>query len=211
MLLMAVLPFCLPVAAVIPVHAVVQLSSNISRVGFSWHDVQYRYLLPFLSGGIFGVACFSLLLHYLSFAYLPLFIGGYILLSQWSSWFNSAVARFESFYILGFIHVGAGVLVGTLGPIHMTLVMKHTDNHHQVVTTVAAMATISHGLKISAFILMGVQLWDYWEVMLGMVIAAIAGSYLGTKFRRKTDTSRFRLAMKILLSVLAVKMLIQQV
>lgn len=209
MLMMAMLPLFLPIAAVVPVHAVVQLSSNISRAGFAWRDVQYRYLLPFFCGGVLGALSFSVLLHYLSFDYLPLFIGSYILLSQWSSWFNRAVARFESFFILGFIHVGAGTLVGTVGPIQMTLVMKHTKNHHQVVTTVAAMATISHILKITAFMMIGVKVWAYWDVMLLMVLGAIAGSYLGTKLRRKADTSRFKLAMKILLSVLAVQMLVR--
>lgn len=209
LLLLATLAFFLPAAAIVPVHSMVQLASNVSRVAFSLHAVQYHFLLSFFLGGLLGMAVFSLLLRYVSFEYLPLFIGGYILLSQWSTWFNRQVARLESFFILGFIHVGAGTLVGTLGPVHMALVIKRVDNHHQVVATVAAMATISNILKIIAFVLAGVDLWAFWHVMLGMAITAIIGSYLGTKIRHKADTTRFQLAMKVLLSVLAVQMLVR--
>ena len=52
MLLIAVLPTFLPLNAIIPVHGVTQMSSNISRAIFGIKDVQFEVLPKFIFGSI---------------------------------------------------------------------------------------------------------------------------------------------------------------
>ncbi len=208
LLLLGILPDFLPATAIIPVHGVTQLVSNASRAYFSFSAIQWKIVPSFLLGGMIGTVCFALILKAISLDYLPLFIGGYILLSQWSNIFNRIVSHFESFLLLGFFQVGLSLLTGTIGPVHMVLLDKRYDDRHEIIATAAAMMTIKHGLKVIAFILIGIKLWNYLDIMAVMTIAAIIGSYLGTKLRRKVNNTYFKWMLKIILSLLALKIII---
>lgn len=208
LLLLGIMPIFLPATAVVPVHGVVQLASNASRAYFSWRDIQWSVFKPYIVGGIIGTIGFSLLLKQVSLAYLPLFIGGYILLSQWSNIFNQFVSRIENYTLLGFIQVGLSLLSGTIGPVHMVLLNKHYSDKNIIVATSAGLMTIKHALKVLAFIMLGVHLWDYMTIMIVVALAAIMGSYVGTILRGKTSDQRFYLILKILLTILAIRMII---
>lgn len=208
LLLLGIMPIFLPAAAIIPVHGVTQLASNSSRAWFGRSHINWDVMSPFILGGVFGTACFALVLRVISLDYLPIFIACYILLSQWSNVFNKLVSRIESFTLLGFFQVGLSLLSGTIGPVHMVLLNKRYGDKDEVVATAAALMTVKHGLKVIAFAIVGVKLWQYGDVMLAMIAAAIVGSYIGTKLRGRLDKKRFAMAMKIILSILAVNMLL---
>ncbi len=208
LLLLGIMPLFLPIAAVIPVHGVTQLASNASRAYFSWSAIRWQTMPMYMFGGLLGTLCFALILQAISLDYLPLFIGGYILLSQWSNVFNRIVARFESFALLGFFQVGLSLLSGTIGPVHMVLLKKRYTNPHEIVATAAAMMSIKHGLKIIAFMLIGVQFWQFIDVIIIMIVAAIIGSYIGTRLRGKLDKRYFDPILKALLSLLAIRMML---
>lgn len=208
LLLLGILPAFLPIHAVIPVHGVTQLASNGSRAWFGRKEIRWAILLPYCVGGAVGTACFALVLQVISLDYLPLFIGSYILLSQWSNVFNRAVSRFESFALLGFVQVGLSVLAGTIGPVHMVLLNKRYADKDEVVSTAAALMTIKHTLKVFAFVLIGVKVWQFGDVMVVMIAAAVAGSYLGTRLRGKVKGAHFAQILKIVLSLLAIRMIV---
>lgn len=206
-LLLGIMPIFLPVAAVIPVHGATQLAANASRAYFSWQAIRWEIFPAFLLGGIAGTVFFTLILQAISLKYLPLFIGGYILLSQWSDVFNRVVERFESFSLLGFFQVGLSLLSGTIGPVHMVLLKKRYNDHHDIVATAAMMMAVKHGLKVLAFIIIGVQFFQFIDVMVAMIVCAIIGSFIGTKLRGKLKKSTFEPVLKMLLSILAIRMI----
>lgn len=208
LLLIGIIPFFLPAAAVIPVHGVTQLASNASRAWFGRQAIRWGVFIPYCFGGVFGAAVFALLLHFISLEWLPLFIGGYILLSQWSATFNRLIRRCESFQLLGFLQVGLGVLVGAPGPIHIALLRKHYTDKDTIVATAAALLTVLHSLKIIAFAVLGIRLWQYGDVVLAMIAGAIIGSFIGTQLRGKCDNQHFAEILKILLTILSLKMIL---
>lgn len=53
-LLIASMPGFLPNAAIIPVHAIVQLFSNLSRALFAYKNVCWNYVIGFLAGSVLG-------------------------------------------------------------------------------------------------------------------------------------------------------------
>lgn len=85
MMLIAILPSFVPVNALIPVHALTQMSSNLSRAVFGYKDVKLEVIPKFLLGSMIGISFFAGILYFISLEYVPLFIGAYILLSLWSS------------------------------------------------------------------------------------------------------------------------------
>ncbi len=207
MILIAVLPSFLPANALIPVHGLTQMSSNVSRAIFGYKDIQYEIVPKFLIGSLLGITLFSSILFFMSLKYVPLFIGIYILLSLWSNSFNEKIKQYENYYIIGFFQTGLSVIVGATGPLATTLLLKDYQDKDKVVATAAALMSITHIFKVIVFIFFGFVFSNYLSILVAMIIAAIAGSYVGTKLRDKIDGKKFLLLLKILLSILAINLI----
>lgn len=208
LILIAILPMYLPVNAIIPVHGVTQMSSNISRAIFGWNDIQFDVVKKFFIGSCFGVLSFAGLLYIISLTYLPLFIGFYILLSLWSSKFNEMIKHYESYYAIGFLQSGIALFVGATGPLSITLLYKDFHERDKVVATAALFMSITHTFKVATFIFFGFVFKEYWALLACMVTGAIAGSYAGTKLRHLLDGKRFLFALKVLITMLAIRVII---
>ena len=208
MMLIAILPSFLPLNALIPVHGLTQMSSNVSRAFFGYKEVQYQVIPKFLVGSFLGIALFASILSFISLEYVPLFIGVYILLSLWSEKFNEKIKRYESYFLAGFFQTGLSIVVGATGPLTMTLLLKDFKDKDKVVATGAALMSITHILKVFVFIYFGFVFFDYLSVIVALIIGAVFGSFIGTKLRHKIDGAKFTLVLKVLLSVLALKLIV---
>jgi len=208
MILIAILPSYLPVNAVVPVHGLTQMASNLSRAIFGYKDVKFEVIPKYLFGSILGVSFFAVILYFISLEYVPLFIGAYILLSLWSQKFNEKIERFENYVLIGFLQSGLSIIVGATGPIATTLLVKDYNDKHVVVATAAALKSITHILKVLTFMIFGFIFFDYIGVLTAMIIGAVAGSWFATKLRNKIDGKKFMMMLKILLSLLAIKLIV---
>jgi len=197
----------LPINALIPVHGLTQISSNLSRAYFGYKDIQYEVIPKFLLGSIIGISLFTGILTILSLEYVPLFIGSYILLSLWSKKFNEKIKRYENYYIIGFFQTGLSMVVGATGPLTMTLLFKDYNDKNKVVATGAALMSITHLSKIVVFTYFGFVFFDYLWIIIAMVLGAIFGSFVGTKLRHLIDGKKFTIILKVLLTTLALKII----
>ncbi len=205
LLLISILPFFLPTNALIPIHGLNQITSNISRAYFGYKDIQFHVLPKFLIGSLIGVGIFMSFLKMVSVTYIPLFLGIYILLSLWSQAFNEAIMKYESYYVIGFFQTGLSVIVGTTGQLTVTKLLKEFQDKNKVVATSAILMCITHLLKIIVFIYFGFVFRDYLDIVLSMAIGSILGSYIGTHVRDKIDGKKLIFILKIFLSLLAAK------
>ena len=208
MMLITILPSFLPINALIPVHGLTQMTSNLSRAVFGYKDVQYEVIPKFLLGSFLGIGIFASILNFISLEYVPLFIGVYILLSLWSEKFNERIKRYESYFLAGFFQTGLSIIVGATGPLSMTLLLKDYKNKDEVVATSAALMSLSHILKVFVFMYFGFVFFDYIGIIIAMVIGAIAGSWVGTKLRNIIDGKKFTIILKVLLTTLAIKVIV---
>ena len=208
MMLITILPSFLPINALIPVHGLTQMTSNLSRAVFGYKDVQYEVIPKFLLGSFLGIGIFASILNFISLEYVPLFIGVYILLSLWSEKFNERIKRYESYFLAGFFQTGLSIVEGATGPLTMTLLLKDYKNKDKVVATSAALMSLSHILKVFVFMYFGFVFFDYIGIIIAMVIGAIAGSWVGTKLRNIIDGKKFTIILKVLLTTLAIKVIV---
>lgn len=209
MMLIVILPSFLPLNALIPIHGLTQVSSNLSRAIFGYKDVQYEVIPKFLLGSAIGIGMFAAVLNLISLEYVPLFIGIYILLSLWSEKFNEKIKRYESYFLAGFFQTGLSMVVGATGPLTMTLLFKDYEDKNKVVATGAALMSITHILKVFVFMYFGFVFFDYIGVIVAMIIGAISGSWVATKLRDKIDGKRFTMILKVLLSALAIQVIVK--
>lgn len=209
MMLIVILPSFLPLNALIPIHGLTQVSSNLSRAIFGYKDVQYEVIPKFLLGSAIGIGMFAAVLNLISLEYVPLFIGIYILLSLWSEKFNEKIKKYESYFLAGFFQTGLSMVVGATGPLTMTLLFKDYEDKNKVVATGAALMSITHILKVFVFMYFGFVFFDYIGVIIAMIIGAISGSWVATKLRDKIDGKRFTMILKVLLSALAIQVIVK--
>lgn len=208
LLLIAVLPAFMPASAVIPAHGVTQLSSNFSRMLFSVKHVQWRFFPKFVVGSILGAWLVVHILSYIPIHYLPLAIGIYMLLNLWSKPFANAITRFESFYIIGFLQTGLGLVVGATGPLVLTVLTKHLKSREQIIATSALCMCVSHLAKIPVYLAVTEDLFQHIWVMIAMIVGAILGSFVSTKVKFSAGNDRSITVIKWLVSLLALRMIV---
>lgn len=208
LMLIAILPSFLPLQALIPIHGFTQMFSNMSRAYFGYKDIAFEVVPKFLIGSVLGVSFIALILDMISLEYIPLFIGVYILLSLWSKKFNNKIKKYENYYLIGFLQSGLSVVVGATGPLTMALLLKEYDDKNKVVATAALLMSITHCMKVLVFVYFGFMFSEYIDVITIMVLGVILGSYISTKLRDKIDGKKLLFVIKILLTILALKLII---
>lgn len=209
-LLIAIMPIYLPAQAIIPVHGLVQLVSNSSRMLFSFNAVAWTLVSKFVAGSLVGIVLIGLLLANIPTSYIPVFIALYILLNLWVPPFSRFIRKYENFYIVGLVQGGLGLLIGATGPLAVPLLAKELNgDKDRIVATNAFFMGFSHFAKIIVFGLIGFSFTEYGWLLMFMIVGAIVGSWLGTVLRGKINSEFFGKLLNYVLTGLAFNMLYQ--
>lgn len=208
MLLIAILPIFLSPNLVIPLHALTQISSNSSRMLFSLSYVRWALFPKFFVGSIAGVGLFSYVLINLPTTYVPLMIGVYLVLNLWSPHFSLFIKRFENYYLIGLLQTGLGLVVGATGPLSLSVLTKQLKSKDEIIATSSMFMTISHLAKIPVFAVITSTLFENIVLIVFMVVGSIIGSFIGTKLRLSANNDLLILIIKILLTLLAIRMIL---
>lgn len=208
LILISFLPDFLAPELIIPIHGVTQLSSNASRSFMVFRSIEWKLVPMFLVGSLLGSMIFTFVLINIPTTYIPSLIGIYIILKLWSRKTERFLSSFDSYYLLGFLQTGLGLVVGSTGHIALPRLISELKERDKIVATSGIFMTLSHGLKLLIFGLLGFHFRQYGILLIFMVSGAFIGSYLGTKLRDRFNENNFQLVLKLLLTLLAVKMII---
>lgn len=207
-LLMLVMPGLMPLAAIIPVHASVQLMSNAARVGFAFRYADLRLLLPLTLGSLVGAAIGSPAVGLVSFTVLPAVAGLVILLVVWLP-----VERFlpngpSALFALGVYQTGLGMVAGATGPLGAAVLNRMNTEREWLVVNTGVYMTINHGVRTVAFALLGFAFHVWWLTITAMSIGVVAGAWLGTRCRQYVPQKNFEAVFKWIVTMLALRMVI---
>ena len=129
------------------------------------------------------MAAFALFVRFINLEWIPAFIAIYILITQWTKRLSNWLASQKNFYLIGFLQVGIGMFVGSPGPVHMPLLMKKYSDPHTAVSVASLMMSCFHVFKIIAYVWLGFEFSDYWQLIVLLTISAVIGSWLGVRLR----------------------------
>ncbi len=208
MLLIAILPIFLPPSLVIPIHGITQLASNSSRMLFSFSSVKWALLPKFLIGSIIGTLLFGFFLSSIPVDYVPAAIGTYILLNLWNKRFSAFMKKFESYYLIGLLQTGLGLIVGATGPLSLSVLTKQLKSNDEIIATSSMFMTISHLAKIPVYFVVTTGLFSNQTLIYAMVAGSILGSFIGTKLRLNIQNDAVIWLIKLLLTLLGIRMLV---
>lgn len=200
--------FFVPVAALIPVHGAVQFGSNTGR---AWHQrahVRRDIFTPFAIGSIVGAVAGAFIVVQLPDAALKLFLGAFIILVTW--------VRFPGVEGLGRAGLAAGsivlallnMFVGATGPLLTSFFAQFmTGDRKALVATHAAAMSVQHLLKVIVFGLVGFAFASWVPLIAAMIASGYLGTIYGSKLLDRMPEEAFRLWFRIGVTVLALDML----
>lgn len=210
-MLIAIMPSFLPPAAVIPLHGVVQITSNLSRALFGFRHIEWRIVRDYSAGCVIGALIGSRLVPLFSWDNLPLILGIFILLFTWMPK-PSGDARWPlTFGLLGVGQTALSLFVGVAGPLNMPFLLRENLGRDRTVITHSVQMTFMHSMKVFTFGVLGFAFTPYLQLVIGMTVGAILGSWAGTHVREYVSETVFRHGVRILITLLALRMVLQGV
>ena len=208
-ILLSAMVIVLPLDVVVPIHGLVQLVSNVSRVLILLQNVVKPIFVSFLAGAPLGG------------------ILGYLLLSRIDrpKWLLGVVAVFL-FYIVfkpkrlpeirlrprGFFFIGVlsgctGSLIGAIDPLMAPFFIRTDLRKESMVATKAACSVAGHVIKIPVFLALQFDYGAYALWIAGMIAAVIVGTKIGTMLLQRISYERFMSLVKIAMMVIAIRLI----
>ncbi|WP_406664985.1 TSUP family transporter [Gallaecimonas sp. GXIMD1310] len=207
--LVAVLALALPPAAIIPVHGLVQLGSNLGRGVLSWRHIHWPTLAIFVPASLLGAALGSLLLVQLPGHTLQLAIGFFVLYLCWGPALPKKALGNAAMALAG---AGAGFItlfVGASGPLVAAFVKARAKDRFEAVGTFSGAMVVQHAPKALVFGLAGFAFADWWRLILAMFLAGLAGTWLGLRLLGRLSEQRFHRLFQVVLTLLALQLLFE--
>ncbi|MBU4531703.1 MAG: sulfite exporter TauE/SafE family protein [Hoeflea sp.] len=201
--MLALMGYLVPVAAIIPVHGVVQLGSNVGRAAILRNHVAWACLAAFLIGAIPGAWAGGLAVGALAEPVLKAALGGFILFITWMKFPRLAAIRLPGFALTGAVTTFLTMIFGATGPFNAVVLSKTFPERLRFQATTAAVMSLQHLVKTLAFALAGFAFAPWLPLIAVMIVTGLAGTWVGAHILRRTPESRFQLIFKICLTVLA--------
>jgi len=201
--LLVLMGYLLPVAALIPVHGVVQWGSNAGRMYVQRRFVRWDAVLPFAAGAVAGAILGAPFVTSVEDPILKIALGAFIILVTW--------ARFPALARAGkptMVAGGAGttflsMFFGASGPLTSVFFAKAFDDRRVLVSSHAAAMTFQHAFKVIAFAVAGFAFVEWLPVMALMIATGYLGTLAGSRLLDALPERGFRFVFSVVLTLLA--------
>jgi uncharacterized protein len=208
-LILAGLLVVYPPELAIPLHSFTQFSANALRSGLFFKTVNWKvvglYSLLMLPSAWLGAKIFD----YLNTSWLKIFVSIFILISISPIKLKvSGEPRPRTFILLGALSGFLGIFVGAVGPMVMPFFNRLKIPRESMIATKSAGQALLQTSKIIAFT--GAAGFDLFQLQshIGLLIlATLIGVGISIPVSRKITDDKFNLALNIMLTLVALKVL----
>jgi uncharacterized membrane protein YfcA len=207
LLLLVVMANFFPPAVLIPLHTIVQLGSGLTRMLAMWRWVLSGTIVPFGLGCAAGAAVGARLFVSLPTGLLMGVLGVFVLVLTWLPKIGLVGSLRNRFAWLGFGVTLLGVFVSATGMIVGPFVASASPDRRNHVATLAALMAITHAAKMAAFAWVGFALGSYVPLMGAMIAGGMFGNWVGAHTLNRIREEWFRLAFKLVLTVLSLRLI----
>lgn len=207
-MMLVLMSLFMPVAALIPVHGVVQLGSNLGRAFHMRRSAAPSMILPFATGGIVGAFAGGAVVIDLPDALLKTILAIFIVAITWVKLPPLPAAKSPLvFGIGGAVSTALTMFLGATGPLVAALMARAFETRQQVVANSAVAMAIQHVLKVAVFGVLGFNLAPWLPLAFAMIASGYLGTMIGAKLLENMNENAFRFWFRIAVTVLAVELL----
>ena len=209
-LLAAMLQFMNPSEA-IPVHGVIQFTSNIARTWLLRKFVKWSIILKFSLMIPLGVYIGLEIFQSINAEDIKKLIGLFIIIAiilQNIKFIKNFIILSNWYYIVGFITGILNILVGVIAPLLAVIVKQSINDKKSIVGTLGYFGLVGNFTKIIGFSLIGFSFIEYINTLLLMIPATLLGSRIGQFLLDKISNKLFFYVFQIILIGLALRLLL---
>jgi len=207
-LMIAAMALVLPPVVVVPVHGCVQLGSNVGRAWVQRAHIQWRFILWLTLGALIGSVVGGRLAFLLPEKWFAAAIGFFVLVTTWlpppHGFATSRIVQFVG----GLVVSAVGMVVGAAGPL-LAAFVRGIPDRRELIATHATLNSLQHAIKVAVFAALGFAFRDYVPLILLMVAAGFVGTTVGSRLLTRVPERVFRLAFRVLLSLVAIGLIRQ--
>lgn len=208
-MLLAILAQVLSPLAIIPVHGMIQLGSNLGRALMTWRHIDWRIIGAFLPGAVVGAFLGSLVLVQLPPMLWYLTIAGFILFLCWGPALPKKALGPVGTALAGAATTFISLFAGATGPLVAAFVKQIHRERFRTVATFAAAMTLQHAPKALVFEHAGFDLRQWSGFIIAMIVAGALGTWLGLHVLSRLKDHHFQRLFNILLTLLALRLIWQ--
>lgn len=206
--LIAVMASVMPPIAVVPLHGVVQLGSNLGRAVVQRHHLAWDIVLWFSLGGLAGALLGGRAAFALPTVALKAILGLFVLYAVWGPKPKLPAGQGPLFFLGGIVTAFLTMFVGATGPFAASILPRSRLDKTGIVGTHAANMTVQHSLKIAVFGLLGFAFGPWLPLLAAMLVTGFLGTLAGSHLLHRLPEERFALGFKLVLTGLALNLLI---
>lgn len=211
-LLLGIMALLVPAAALIPLHGVVQIGSNVGRTWLMRRHIARVIVLPFAVGALAGAFAGGSVARALPPRLLDLSLALFILYAVWGRWpALHGRARSAGLWAGGIVISFLSMFVGATGPLVATLMKTQALDRQAHMATFSACMSLQHGVKIAAFGWFGFAFGAWLPLLGAMVVSGFIGTWLGERWLAGRSEDSFKRGLDWLLTALALQLLWQVV
>jgi len=209
--LLGVLLIELPPLVAIPLHGVIQLVSNGSRVVVQRQHARFDwiawYALPLIPAGLIGLRVAQALPERL----VEGAIGAVVLLATWLPKRGSAAGQSARrprtrFFALGAVTGFLSLVLGAVGPMIDPFFLGLGLSRQALVGTKAACQAIGHAVKVGLFGVAGFAFAEHAPLLALGSLCAVAGTFVGSRLLDKLSEQSFLWLYRSVLTALALRL-----
>ncbi|MDC3072202.1 TSUP family transporter [bacterium] len=203
-ILLGLLAVKLPPIALLPIHGIVQIGSNLGRTIIFFKDIKKDTLIPFTVGTIIGSIIGGSIFIQIDEWLLQLSISLFIL---WSVYGKIPIIRSKQITIGGVFSGFLTMFFGASGTLVAGMVKTLNLEPVRHLATHSALMSIQHLIKVVVFGFVGFAYSEYFLLIFLMIISGFVGTVLGKKILVKYGSKYFRLILHSVLTLIALYLL----
>lgn len=202
--LLALMSAVFPPAAVVPVHGVAQLGSNLSRVMLQRKEIVWPVIAWFAAGGVLGALAGGRLYVALPESLLKAGVGIFVLFTVWGPKPKGFAPGRATFFVTGAASGFLTMFFSATGPIAAAMLSATKLDKLKTVATHAGCMVAQHATKTIAFGLIGFAFASWALLILAIVVAGFLGAWSGTRVLRRMPEDDFRKGFRLVLTFFGV-------
>lgn len=207
-MLLAVMAQYMKMEVLIPLHGLVQMSSNLSRAWFLREFIKRKIAFENLIGIIAGAALGSIYVVKVNESHYSFFLGLFILVITFFPKIQTPLSFRGRWVLLGFFASFLGLFVGAVGVFVGAVFLAEKLDKRELISTQALCQAALHTAKVIVFVYLGFVITPWLTLLVGTILLTSIGSWIGTRVLEFIPEKTFRLAFKLLVAALAIRLLV---
>lgn len=210
-LLLVIMASFYPPSALIPIHGLIQLGSNVGRGLLMYKSINWQVAGMYVVGTGVGVVIGSQVFVNLSDRILGFILACFILLFTWLPAKEAEKKMHGPAFLAGAVAGFLTLFVGATGLLNAAFLARYKNlTKYTKVATFAVCMSSQHLFKVIAFAMMGFIFAPYAFFIVCMVAVGFVGTWVGkTHLLDRMDEKIFNKIFKIVVTVLAIKLIVE--